>query len=246
MEARRRVAWLVSAGLLLCAGLAAGWATYLSWLPCRGSMLVATPLGPADADVPNACYERMDQGLPLDVGAVGAASLVNELIGLTLLAAALAWLVLVITSRWRRWERWCLLSLAVALGLASVAVWLGARAGDALFAVLVLITLTALVVALVLLARMADGDSDVRRMWVPLLAVGSLGLFGRVGEYLVMTMWSELNWDTPPGTGYLGAGLLVVASIAMLPLAPRRLPVSGDAARERRQRRSPEIGSLPA
>jgi hypothetical protein len=30
--------WLLTAALMLASAVAAGWSTYLHWLPCRGSM----------------------------------------------------------------------------------------------------------------------------------------------------------------------------------------------------------------
>jgi hypothetical protein len=35
----QRWPWLLTAALILAAAVAAGWSTYLYWLPCRGSML---------------------------------------------------------------------------------------------------------------------------------------------------------------------------------------------------------------
>lgn len=248
MEARGRVAWLVSAALLLCAGVTAGCATYLTWLPCRGSMLVGTMLESGDGDVPPGCYERMDQGFPYQAGTDHAEDLVNGLIALSLLAGALAWLVLLTGRPWRRGLRWCLLAPAVALGVAAMVAWLPWMADRlSLTGALLSVDVATLVAVIALVAAFADDDQVPRRLGLPLLAVGTLGLSARVADYVVMVGWSELDWDTPPGTGYVGAALLVVASISMLILIPRRLPsASGGTAADRGQRRSPEIGSLPA
>lgn len=40
----RRWPWWVSSAVLLAAAAAAGWSTYLHWLPCRASMLSGSEL----------------------------------------------------------------------------------------------------------------------------------------------------------------------------------------------------------
>lgn len=211
-------------------------------------MLVGTMLESGDADVPPGCYERMDQGLPYQAEAYHSAALVNGLIALSLLAGALAWLVLVIGLPWRRGVRWCLLGPSVALGVAAtVALLPGTADRLSLTGALVLVDVATLVAVIALAAAFAGDDHVPRRLWLPLAAVGTLGLSAKLVDYVVMIGWSELDWDTPPGTGYVGAALLVAVSIAMLILTPRRLPIASDGTSAHRgQRRSPEIGSLPA
>lgn len=242
----RRVAWLASAVLLLCSGLATAWATSLWWLPCRGVVLAGTILSPLQNEIPGECLVRMDQGLPYEVRIAEAPVLMYDLAALALLAGALAWLVLVIGLPWRRAERGWLLALAGALGLAALCARLPELADRFSLATALLVVDVAILIAVSVLAQRAlRGDRVMRRVWIPLLAVCALGVVGRVLDFAVMTGWSQLNWDIPPGTGYLGAAVLLLAAIVMAPMAARATSTRSVAGEERRQQAAPEVGSLP-
>ena len=43
-----------------------------------------------------------------------------------------------------------------------------------------------------------------------------MGFAGPVAEYMLMVWWSELNWDAPPGSGYLTSAVLLVCGITVL------------------------------
>ena len=59
----QRWPWLLTAGLMLAAAAAAGWSTYLHWLPCRGSMLRGSIIQGDDyvgGEFSDLCLRRMD------------------------------------------------------------------------------------------------------------------------------------------------------------------------------------------
>lgn len=59
----QRWPWLLTAALMLASAVAAGWSTYLYWLPCRGSMLSGSIIDGyayVGADFSDACLRRMD------------------------------------------------------------------------------------------------------------------------------------------------------------------------------------------
>lgn len=90
----RRWPWLLSSLLLAAAALAAGLATYLFWLPCRGSMLLGSMFFPVDigSEFSDACLVRMDTGTPFpflaDPGQQSWWS--SQLAGISVALAALA------------------------------------------------------------------------------------------------------------------------------------------------------------
>ena len=67
------------------------------------------------------------------------------------------------------------------------------------------------------------------RFLVAALALSSMGFAGPVAEYMVMVWWSELNWDAPPGSGYLTSAVLLVCGITLLTmtLVARLVPPVG-------------------
>lgn len=104
----RRWPWLVSAVLLLVAGGAAGIATHLFWLPCRGSMRDGSLLGPrSDFTFSDACLERMDSGTPFPYpAALGEHASTSALLAAVAIAlTALAWLPIALGLRWRARSR---------------------------------------------------------------------------------------------------------------------------------------------
>jgi hypothetical protein len=89
--------WLRTAALMLASAVAAGWSTYLHWLPCRGSMLRASIVHDYDYDYDGGsfsdlCLRRMDGDRePWDLA----------LYVLEMALAGLAWLTLVLEMRWQ-------------------------------------------------------------------------------------------------------------------------------------------------
>ena len=101
MEERRRAWWASGFALVLAATTGAA-AVHLWWLPCRGTMLVGTPLasfGDA-ADVADGCVDRMGEGTPFPLPTAAASSSPGllALIVVTIVAVAVAWLLPVLTE----------------------------------------------------------------------------------------------------------------------------------------------------
>lgn len=186
----------------------------------------------------------MDQGLPMLGHVADAHPLLNGALVVALLAGSLAWLVLVVGLPWTRGERWAVLPLAILLGATGPLILLFRLPEPSLL--LIAVDLAIFAAFMTFARRVARGDTIVRRAWIPLLGLGALGLMGKLLNYVVMIGWSELNWDTPPGTGYLGAGVLVLAAMATAAVVVHDTRTPGDPARAHRQRGAPEVGSLPA
>ena len=92
----QRWPWLVTAGLMLAAAVAAAWSTYLHWLPCQGSMSR------------DECWRRMDAGIsftgmgfPYLPDLAEAPPWVSELGTAATVLVGVAWLTLVLGMRWQ-------------------------------------------------------------------------------------------------------------------------------------------------
>lgn len=94
----------LAGALLLAAGIALGWLTWVHWLPCAGTMLNATPFDPHPAtDFTPECLARMDAALPFPfAGSAAASSLTDTLRLVALGLLATGWLVFVAGQRWPR------------------------------------------------------------------------------------------------------------------------------------------------
>lgn len=199
MTDHRRV-WFASAIALLCAGLAGATATYLWWLPCRGQMLVGTPLAPPfqDDQLTSACASRMNEGTPFPLpspAALGTPWLL-ALSTATALLVGVAWLLPA-------------LSVGTAYGLDLPFL---------LFFVSVGLDLVIMLFVVVAIARLIAGPRPrwLARFLVVGLAVSSVGTVGMIVEYMVMANWSAASWDSPPGSGYLISAELLLCGIAVL------------------------------
>ncbi len=213
--------------LLLVSGLAVGRATYLLWLPCRGSMLDGTILKAyGGSDITDACYTQMDSGRPLPA----VAASYSELMGFAMLAAAAAWLVLVLALRWRWTQRVLMLPLVGALayaGAGGLAPELVVQLPEAGTRGIIDLALLAAVLGAAAGAdhtKVLAGPVGVPawRACLPLAAIAGFGMVGALVDYSIMVVWSDLNWDTPPGMGYLSAAALVMVAVATVVLALRR------------------------
>lgn len=219
----QRWPWLLGAALLLAAGAAAAWSTYLYWLPCQGSMLSGSILrgyayGP---DFSDACLRRMDSGTPFPFPLTGPEATPGspELAVAAMVLAGLAWVAIVLGLRWPR-------PTAVVAVLPSLATFVVATqtAAHTYWVIWLIIDLAALVALIALL----DGRPELRTAGSLRIvsALGGATAFGAVPsmlEYLMMVNLSEADWDVPPGTGYLLAAVPVVAAVltTILTLAPR-------------------------
>lgn len=196
----RRWPWLVSACLLLASGLATGRAAYLWWLPCRDAV----------SDGGGECLRRMGGGSPF--AAVGASyPAVTPLMGLAMLAAAAAWLAIVVGLRWSWPQRLLLAPLVPVLALAGLR-------PEAATAELILLVDVAVVAAFVgttvgsgPVVAGPDGVA-VWRVWIPLGAVATFGMIWQIVDLLVL------------GRGYLGAVVGLAAAVATGVLALRTAP----------------------
>ena len=212
MDETRRAWWLSGVALVLAALTGAG-AVYLWWLPCRGLMLVGTPLDPSQdsADTSDACIARMGEGtpFPLPTTAVLSAPGLLPLTVVTIGLVAVAWLAPVVTEPLSGVPRLvAALPGCAALGVAALAVGIayGVPGAEAVAYPLATFLNLLVIAGFAVLLGYASGW---RRYLVTALALSSMGFGGPVVEYLVMVSWSELNWDAPPGSGYLSAVLLL-------------------------------------
>ena len=185
-----------------------------------GSIFRGYAYGP---DFSDACLRRMDGGLPFPYPPEPAeqASWAAELGVAAMVAAALAWLVLVVGLRWS--PRAAVVAALPGLALLGVAALAALASRDATRSpdaelplwLWVIIDVTAII------ALVAVGDRhDVRRLALVLWGTTVFGLVQSAAAYLFMTgVVSDANWDVPPGTGYLTAAALLVSGVVTLALA---------------------------
>ena len=208
-----RSAYVLLSVALFAAALAAGVATWLEWLPCRGAMLNGSILlgYQYPSDFSDACLMRMDgdDTLPLAPGTLEARALSALLLGL-------GWLGYALRLRLPMALRAVVLLPVLPIGWFAAQTWSsrGAGAPAGIAPAMILIEVTTFV-ALVVICLKLTMDDDLWPSLIGLWAVGSYGVLRYLGEYIVMITFSDANWDTPPGTGYLtaaviaGCGLLV-------------------------------------
>ena len=64
----------------------------------------------------------------------------------------------------------------------------------------------------------------MRRLVVVLWGTTAFGFIHLMAEYTIMTNFSDRNWDSPPGTGYLTVAVIALSAIlaAIMTLRPGR------------------------
>ncbi|GAA1430436.1 hypothetical protein GCM10009616_15030 [Microlunatus lacustris] len=230
----RRWPWFISAVCLLVAGGAAGVATYLFWLPCRGSMLDGSILGLGGGiEFSDACLERMDSGTPfpcpeaLGEGVTASAMFAAAAIAVT----ALAWLPVALGLGWRARSRLVALLPVAATLLLAVRSYPGAQgivgsAGNApLWLAVEVLGLAA--VLLVFRWEIGAGSALLIRLLVLSWGATAFGIVHQSGDYILMIATSSANWDVPPGTGYITSALLALAAaVTMVTGSHRRWPTN--------------------
>lgn len=227
----KRWPWLLSGGLLLASGTVAWIVTALWWLPCRGAMLAGTILEATDTtEFSQQCLVRMDSGtpFPLIVAVDGAAPGMYELSALTIGIAALAWLVVVIATPMSIWSR--LFGVALTVSLVVLA-WAGLQPADrngpesaigGYAWELVDLAGLGFVIAYAFSRRWRHAPRSTIRLAAAFIGVTGFGLTRTIVDYIVMGAWSQANWDTPPGSGYLIAGSLLACGLVIIVLTVGR------------------------
>lgn len=223
--ARPTGGFLAAELLLIAASGVVVWVTHLGWAPCAGSMFESTQFDPTphDANFSPACYEAMDHGDGFPISSWLESPLqqtVNGLNAIALLLLGLAW-VLLVRSRGVQGVRALLASLpgVLNLWLAAVAtagfIWPPAETPGTAGIAILLMDIAGLVGVLVLLSGTAASRSAGSGIRIVLLAfaVTAPSLSRILTDYLVMSTFSEANWDSPPGTGFLTAFSIALFAI---------------------------------
>lgn len=234
----RRWTWVGSSVLLMAAGVAAGWATYLHWVPCHGALLSGSVVrgyryGP---DFSAACLRRMDAGLPFPYVPEPSeqTAWASELGVVAMALAASAWLVLTLGMRWSvRTKAVVALPALATLVLAAISAAAIADTGrgpdDDVSRWLLLAPEAATVVAIAAIVAWQPEVTD--RCWAGVLVVAwgttAFGFVHVAVEYVFMVAFSDANWDVPPLTGYVTAATLIVAAVLTLTLALHSSPLPG-------------------
>jgi hypothetical protein len=235
----QRGLWLRTVALMLLSAVAAGWSTYLHWLPCRGTMLEGTIIHPRVGD--GRSYEEFEKLDP----AVKATLLAcdrrmdgdqgpweSELNVVALALLGVAWLALVLGLRWQlRTKEVAALPGLATLALAGlVAIGDAASGGDAFIPMIVVwsieLSAAAGLVAILVWQPEVHGR-HMRRLLVVLWGTTAFGFIHVMAEYTIMSNFSDRNWDAPPGTGYLTVAVIAVSAI-LTAIMTFRAPKSGD------------------
>lgn len=217
-----RFSYVLFSGTLLAAALACGVATWLEWLPCRGSMLSGSVLlgYQYPTDFTDACLARMDgsDAVPLAAGALEARAL-------SALLLALGWLLYAARLRLSAILRAVVLLPVIPVGWYAAQTWLARETGSTPEAttVIVLTELTAFVASVVIGQKVSIEDGR-RPALLGVWAVSAYGLLHQIGDYLLMMMWSDANWDSPPGTGYPTVALIAVSGVLVAVFGSRIRP----------------------
>ena len=247
MDQARRP-WVLASALLLLGALSGAGAVYVHWLPCRGSMLSGSVLhgyayGP---DFSESCLRAMDAGFSL-VWPSGAKRWDAESVlgTTTALLLALAWTVVVAGSRWSgRTKLPAGLPVVVTATAGATSLLGGGEALDTAFTwLLVAVDVLGIVAFVAIGVREEPGARVLLQSGLALAAVGAVGWFPLIGDYLVMAATSDANWDAPPGTGYVTVATIALLALALLGVTLARRPAARSQAASRSA--SAAVSALP-
>ncbi len=180
-------------------------------------------------DIPEACLRRMDEGFPLvyfpqDVGTVPSASDVG---GFAMVLAAASWIVLVLGLRLGRKATWIALTAAVAPTIFAVlnlsAALIPGGGPDAYISGWLWwsVDVVAVVMFLILLG-MSHSRRTLLGLGFVLWGATAFGMGHLFVEFCAMLSFSDWDWDTPPGTGWITVAVLVIAGSASFWFGGRR------------------------
>lgn len=260
----RRWVFGVTEGLLILAAVAATAAIYLHWSPCGGDAI--TP-----DEIQSACLARMDAAWAFPFAPEAAErSLATDGLRLgALLLLTLAWSLVSLCQPWRPLVRLVVaLPVLPLLVMAADTAWLITHpaaeshrwARDA--PVVMDLCAVAAFVAIVMLAAPLHHHGDRPGHPLPakasisygsfrwraallLLGVSAASQLRSYLEFFAVVGFSDLNWDTPPGTGYFTAASIAACAIGSLlagRFARRPQPLGDDA--EPSYRGSPTLQPL--
>ncbi|MDN5760836.1 MAG: hypothetical protein L0H41_00765 [Microlunatus sp.] len=217
--------------ILMLAGVAAGAATYLWWLPCRGQMWIGTVFELATGgDYTDACLVTMDSGVgfPLLMQSEAPGAWMFDLSAASVLAAGLAWWVLVLALPWRVAGR-CAGALfgavLLAIGVLSMSPMATDGPIDLGMAALIAVDVTGVLALVFTYATWRHHVGLLLSLIVVLTAVTAFGLMRSAADYMVMGIWNSSNWDIPPGSGYLTAFGLAIGGLWVMVLWSARPPI---------------------
>jgi hypothetical protein len=145
------------------------------------------------------------------------APLTSELHVVATVLVGLAWLTLVLGVRWRLRTK----AVAALPGLATLAVALAgavaisdAGRGEDLTMLMFSIESLAVVAFVAIMAWQPEiRGRHIRRLAVALWGTTAFGAIHTIAEYVAMIIFSERDWDDPPGTGYLTVATITICAI---------------------------------
>jgi hypothetical protein len=130
----------------------------------------------------------------------------SELQVVAMVLLGVAWLALVLGLRWQLRTK----AVAAVLGLAMLAL----RPGS----IPMMLVLNSELAAVVALVAILAWQPEVRgrrvlRLVVVLWGITAFGAIHTIVEYVVMIKFSDANWDSPPGFGYLTVATITISAI---------------------------------
>lgn len=215
--------WLLSGALIVAGAALEAAAVLLYWRPCAGSMLNGSILRGYryESEFTAECLAAMDRApmfvLPQPglgwtlMGSLGAAA------GILL---ACAWLVLLPALRLPK-----IVTLAAALpGLLGMALVINSAvmslrpeaADEGLGRALPVLIEVSGLLALVIIGAAGVAGQLLARSAIVVMAATSTGLFHQIAEYIAAIVFSDANWDAPPGSGYFTVAMGLLAAFATM------------------------------